>query len=530
MEGSLLTLPRLGETMEEGKIIGWLIAPGDRFKRGDPILEIETDKTVAELPALADGILAETLVGPGETVSVGTPIARLFGGEGDEREAEPSRTVAVLAMPRLGETMEEGRVVGWLVEEGASFRRGDPFVEIETDKTVAEVPALVDGTLLEQLAAPGTMLAVGAPLARLDVDAGVVGMEGFVESELAAADAAAPEQAVPARNDVETMAQVETPAVVSPTAPARAGLPLRATPAARRLAARSTVDLAEIAGSGRRSRIEAWDVERHIEGRGALGTTGSPQGQQADDRSGIAFDQYGTREAARGGALLLHGFAADRTTFSAFASMLARTGYHVVVPDLPGHGSTRVAAEAADDLAPPLRDFLELQGFAPAELVAHSLGSVAAVALAENLPSVRRLTLLCPAGLGVEIDGDFIAGMAGRPSPGALRHLLRRLTARPAPLSDSAVAALSRSLAAGRLQDLAADAFGPHGQRVDIVGPLARLTKRIKVRVVFGLEDRVIPWMQVQAVPSRVSIHLVAGAGHLPHWDQPAEVLALFED
>lgn len=525
MEGGLLTLPRLGETMEEGTIVGWLISPGDAFKRGDPILAIETDRTVAELPAVADGILAETLVGPGETVSVGTPIARLQGSN-DEPTSSAPRTVRVLAMPRLGETMEEGRVVGWLVKEGASFRRGDPLVEIETDKTVAEFPALLDGTLLEQLAAPGTMLAVGAPLARLHVVASAAGMEGFVESEDAAADAAAPEQAVPASS--EGSARVSTPAATMPAISARNGS-LRATPVARRLAARWNVDLAEVPGSGRRGRIEARDVQLHLDANDDGTATQAPLDDQAIDVSGIAFDRYGRGNSAGHGALLLHGFAADRTTFSAFASMLARTGYDVVVPDLPGHGETSLEAATAEELAAPLRDFVSSLAFAPTDMVAHSLGSLAAVELCGRLPSIRRLTLLAPAGLGIAIDSEFIAGMAGRPSPGALRHLLRRLTAKPAPLSDAAVAALSKDLSTGRLDGLAATAFGPQGQRVDIVEPLARLAKRIRVRIVFGLEDRIIPWTQVQAAPSRVAIHLVAGAGHLPHSDQAADVLALFE-
>src|SRR5688572_29154418 len=50
-----LPLPRLGETMEEGRIVAWLKQPGDRFKRGEILLEVETDKTVVEVPALQDG-------------------------------------------------------------------------------------------------------------------------------------------------------------------------------------------------------------------------------------------------------------------------------------------------------------------------------------------------------------------------------------------------------------------------------------------------------------------------------------------
>jgi pyruvate dehydrogenase E2 component (dihydrolipoamide acetyltransferase) len=74
-----------------------------------------------------------------------------------------------LVLPRLGETMDEATVVGWLVEPGAAFRRGQPIVELETDKTVVEYPALGDGTLDEILAASGDRIPVGAPLARATV-------------------------------------------------------------------------------------------------------------------------------------------------------------------------------------------------------------------------------------------------------------------------------------------------------------------------------------------------------------------------
>jgi pyruvate/2-oxoglutarate dehydrogenase complex dihydrolipoamide acyltransferase (E2) component len=77
MTDSVLLMPRLGETMEDGVLVGWLVEPGKPFKRGDPLVEIETDKTVAEFPALSDGVLVEPLVQIGDRVKVGTPIARL---------------------------------------------------------------------------------------------------------------------------------------------------------------------------------------------------------------------------------------------------------------------------------------------------------------------------------------------------------------------------------------------------------------------------------------------------------------------
>lgn len=49
------------------------------------------------------------------------------------------------------------------------------------------------------------------------------------------------------------------------------------------------------------------------------------------------------------------------------------------------------------------------------------------------------------------------------------------------------------------------------------------------VRVVWGTDDRIIPWTQVVRLPARVAIHLIAGAGHMPHWDAPHLIAALFD-
>ena len=74
---SYLKLPRLGETMEEGEIVAWLKKPGDAVKRGETVAEIQTDKIVAEMPALEDFVLEEILVKDGETVRVGQALARI---------------------------------------------------------------------------------------------------------------------------------------------------------------------------------------------------------------------------------------------------------------------------------------------------------------------------------------------------------------------------------------------------------------------------------------------------------------------
>ena len=70
-------------------------------------------------------------------------------------------------MPRLSDSMEEGTVARWLVEEGAEVTRGQPLVEIDTDKATMEYEAESDGTLLRILVAEGETAAIGTPIARI---------------------------------------------------------------------------------------------------------------------------------------------------------------------------------------------------------------------------------------------------------------------------------------------------------------------------------------------------------------------------
>ena len=70
-----IILPRLGETMEEGTISKWLIAENDNFTRGQIIVEIESDKTTIELPALQNGILKKIIKNNGDIAKIGETIA-----------------------------------------------------------------------------------------------------------------------------------------------------------------------------------------------------------------------------------------------------------------------------------------------------------------------------------------------------------------------------------------------------------------------------------------------------------------------
>tara|TARA_B100001964_G_C14249784_1_gene609317 strand:+ start:3715 stop:3942 length:228 start_codon:yes stop_codon:yes gene_type:complete len=70
-----IIMPRIGETVEEGTIIKWLKKIGDQVSEGEIICEIETSKSIMELPSSIKGILKEIKVNAGETVAVGTLLA-----------------------------------------------------------------------------------------------------------------------------------------------------------------------------------------------------------------------------------------------------------------------------------------------------------------------------------------------------------------------------------------------------------------------------------------------------------------------
>lgn len=74
-----VTLPKLADSLVEGVVSRWLKQPGERVARGEPLVEIETDKVNSEIESPYDGVLTEVLVEEGAAVPVGEVIARIDG-------------------------------------------------------------------------------------------------------------------------------------------------------------------------------------------------------------------------------------------------------------------------------------------------------------------------------------------------------------------------------------------------------------------------------------------------------------------
>ncbi|WP_027480902.1 biotin/lipoyl-containing protein, partial [Deinococcus pimensis] len=73
-------LPEVGDNIEQGSVVNILVKPGDTISEGQPVIEIETDKAVVEVPSSAAGTVEEVRVKEGDTVPVGGVILTLAGG------------------------------------------------------------------------------------------------------------------------------------------------------------------------------------------------------------------------------------------------------------------------------------------------------------------------------------------------------------------------------------------------------------------------------------------------------------------
>ena len=90
-------MPSLGADMQLGKVVEWLVKPGDYVHKGDIVAAVDTDKTVMDIESFEEGVVAEFLVDIGDTVNVGTPIARITATPADQSPAPSEPTPAVTA-------------------------------------------------------------------------------------------------------------------------------------------------------------------------------------------------------------------------------------------------------------------------------------------------------------------------------------------------------------------------------------------------------------------------------------------------
>ncbi|MCU7616465.1 2-oxo acid dehydrogenase subunit E2 [Chryseobacterium sp. PBS4-4] len=284
----VITMPRLSDTMTEGKVAKWHKKVGDKIKEGDILAEIETDKAVQDFESEIEGTLLFVGVEEGAAAAVdsilaiigaeGEDISSLKGGsapaaEGSSEEKkseEESKTenestsveqtsaevpagVEVITMPRLSDTMTEGKVAKWHKNVGDTVKEGDLLAEIETDKAVQDFESEFNGVLLKQGVEEGGAAPVDTVLA-------IIGPEGTDVSGVGAAKSENKSSDKPAEQKSEAKAEEKS---VAQTASASSSDRVAISPLAKKMAQDKGVDINSLQGSGENGRIVKKDIENY---------------------------------------------------------------------------------------------------------------------------------------------------------------------------------------------------------------------------------------------------------------------------
>ena len=415
-------------------------------------------------------------------------------------------------LPKVDMDMTHGTLAVWHVAEGEAVAKGAALFDIETDKAAMEVEAPASGTLQHITAAPGDKVAVGSIVAWIYPPGEVVGNS-------------------PAAGGKAAVAISDTPAALSaeayPTAAPIAAAPtqgsLRATPAARAAARDAGIALADVTGTGPLGRIQAADVTDRA---GAVAPPTSAPAHWTPQPGPLHISR---RKGTGVPLVLIHGFTADSQSWAPLEKALGPDRPLIRI-DLPGHGrSPRRRLHSFADLARMLVEAFDdaTRDLPPVHLVGHSLGGALALSLTDIRPRrVASLALIAPAGLGPEIDAATLTGITRATKPESLAPWLRRLTATPDSISDDYARAAMKLRADPMLRAVQADmadALFPDGvQAFDLRAALSRLDT--PTTVIWGRKDRILPYAHVLAADGEFAIHLLAGAGQVPHIEGPDRV------
>lgn len=308
----VITMPRLSDTMTEGKVAKWHKKVGDKIKEGDILAEIETDKAVQDFESEVEGTLLYVGVEEGGAAAVdsvlaiigneGEDISGLTGGEApksndseekktdedhktensatsiEQTDAEVPAGVEVITMPRLSDTMTEGKVAKWHKNVGDTVKEGDLLAEIETDKAVQDFESEFNGVLLKQGVEEGGAAPVDSVLA-------IIGPEGTDISGVGAPKGAASSEK-PAEQKTEAKAEEKAAPAANSSSSDRVAI----SPLAKKMAQEKGVDINSIQGSGENGRIVKKDIENY-QPSAAKPVASAPAASSAASQVALSFVQ-----------------------------------------------------------------------------------------------------------------------------------------------------------------------------------------------------------------------------------------------
>ena len=255
-------MPDVGEGIAEGEIVQWFVKEGDTVKEDSPLLEIQNDKLVQEIPAPVSGVITKILVQPGTVATVGQDLVEIAAEGAAPVASAPAATPAVEAaapaavassafqflMPDVGEGIAEGEIVQWFAKEGETIKEDAPLLEIQNDKLVQEVPAPVSGTITKIHVTAGTVATVGQLLVE-------IATTGTAPATTVAPVATAPAQtpAAPAGNGVTFAGNTIANRVL-------------AMPSVRHYARSKNVDITLVTATGKNGHVRKEDVDTFLAG------------------------------------------------------------------------------------------------------------------------------------------------------------------------------------------------------------------------------------------------------------------------
>jgi len=309
-------LPELGENIEQGDLVRLMITPGADIKEGQPVMELETDKAVIEVPSSISGVVQEIRVKEGDKLKVGQVIFTVENGASPRAKAPETQSAKAEApaapvarteskpkapekktaaptdpvssavparagatefkLPELGENIDQGDLVRLMITPGTKVSEGQPVLELETDKAVVEVPSSVSGIVKEIRVKEGEKIKVGQVIFTLEggstaqpekrLSAPVEHVSGQQAARLAfhlamQAEGKTEQQALPPDQPAPPVPTFSMPVQLGKVAGTEHREPVPAAPHVRRLARELGLDIYSVTGTGPGGRISEDDVK-----------------------------------------------------------------------------------------------------------------------------------------------------------------------------------------------------------------------------------------------------------------------------
>jgi pyruvate dehydrogenase E2 component (dihydrolipoamide acetyltransferase) len=281
-------VPDIGD-FKDVPVIEVLVKAGDRVKKNDSLITLESEKASMEVPSAVDGVVEDVKVKVGDKVSEGSPILVLNAGGAQAAKpaaaatapdvVRPSETIE-LRVPDIGD-FKDVPVIEVLVKPGDRVKRNDSLVTLESEKASMEVPAQAEGVVRDVKVKVGDKVSQGAPLVVLTT-----------------ATSVPPSTPAPAAESKAERPQPPPSPHAQAQSPIRGDGVVHAGPSVRRFARELGVDLQKLRGSGPNGRVTREDVQGFVKGalQGTATGAGAPAFAGMPPWPKLDFEQYGKVE------------------------------------------------------------------------------------------------------------------------------------------------------------------------------------------------------------------------------------------